>query len=345
MQPVKRNERRNGLSVLGQDIRTKLMEWDGAIRRFIDDLKYKLNHLPQTNFELGKRFADEGRVKDALFRFKMATYFAPDYTQAWYNLGCCQLANDDKQRAMASLKRTLQLDPAHADAKFMLATIDPNLLAPPDRPAHMPSHMVEGFFARVADQYDMIEGASGYTGPQEFHKLIMAALRGRTLVRMLDLGCGTGLAAMPFRKEVQSIVGVDITPAMATRASYARLGGVPLYDEVLTLDANKPQPELPAGNCDLVVALNVLPYLGECSAFIQNAARALHEGGALAVTFDPLAQASGYGVLPATSRFGHGVEYVRGLAHAAGLETVGQDTLQLYTNTKTLFLLFSKTKV
>ncbi len=347
MQPAKRTNskarRENGFSVMGRDVKSQLMRWDDAIRAFIDDTKYKLKHLPQTNFELGQKFGAEGRLDDALFRFKMATYFAPNFTQAWYNLGCCLIAKEKPAKAIAAFKRTLQLDPAHLDAKFMLATIDDTLLAPQDRPLRMPTHMVEGFFAKVATQYDMIEGANGYEGPQHFHKRVRQLL-GRAPERILDVGCGTGLAAMPWRAEAKEIVGVDVTPQMVERSQLARIAGVEVYAQVLTMDANKAQASFPLPEYDVVIALNVLPYMGECSAFITNAARVLKQDGLLAVTFDALPSGKGFGVLPVTSRFGHGVEYMKQLAQAAGLTLAAQDTLQLYLESKTLMLVFSKAK-
>ncbi len=343
MQPVKRRSSGNGLIALKNDIYAKLMEWDEGIRRKIDDLKYKLNHLPETNFELGKKFAEEGRVSDAVFRFKMATYFAPNYTQAWYNLGCCLIAQDKQTQAVAALRKTLQLDPAHADAKFMLATIDPTLLAPQDRPQRMPAHMVESFFSKIAAQYDMIEGANGYDGPQHFH----ARVKGQVPVAMdavLDLGCGTGLSAMPWRKQTKLLVGAEMVPAMVDRARQARLESHPVFDEVLMVDANNPHAVLPQGTMDLVIALNVLPFIGECSAFVTHAARALKQGGIFAVTFEPYVQQNGFGVVPATSRFGHGVDYIRQLGAAAGFTLVAQDTVPLYETTRVPLLVFSRSK-
>lgn len=346
MQPVKRGGRTNllagGLSVLGGDIKATLMEWDDQIRRKIEEIDYKLKHLPQTNFELGKKFAGEGKVKDAIFRFRIATYFAPNYTDAWYHLGSALIARGSKPKAIQALKRTLQLDPAHAEAKYMLATIDPNLLAPQDRPIHMPVHMVEGFFGKVAGEYDMIEGASGYVGPQHFHAVVMALFVGRRVTKMLDLGCGTGLSSMPFRKDVQTIIGVDITPAMVTRAELARIAGVPVFDQVLTLNANSVQAIWPVAGCDLVIALNVMPYLGEAAAFFAHAAQALGHGGVFAVSIEPHSANSGFGVVPATGRFGHSLDYLRGIAQTAGLQLAGQDAIQLYTTTKALVLFFTK---
>lgn len=346
MQPVKRGKRAslltNGLSVFGQDIKARLMEWDDQIRTKIEEIQYKLKHLPQTNFELGQKFAGEGKVSDAIFRFRMATYFAPNYIDAWHHLGAALIASNNKPKAIQALKRVLVLAPAHTEAKYLLATIDPNLLAPQDRPLHMPAHMVEGFFSKIAAEYDMIEGASGYVGPQHFHALVMALFVGRRVTKLLDLGCGTGLSAMPFRKDLQTIVGIDITPAMVTRAELARISGVPVFDEVLTLDANARQAALSVSGCDLVTALNVMPFLGEASAFFTHAANALNEGGIFAVTIEPHGAHSGFGVVPATGRFGHSLDYLRSIAQAAGLQFAGQDTIQLYTDSKAIALFFSK---
>lgn len=340
MQPVKRRE--NGLKVLGRDAKAQLMAWDEKLRVLIDDVKYKLQHLPQTNFELGKRFAEEGKPADAAFRFRMATYFAPNFTEAWYHLGNSLIAKGDKAKAIAALKRTLQLQPTHTDAKFMLATLDPNQLAAQDRPTRMPAHMVEGFFAAAAASYDIMEGANGYVAPLQVHARVSKAL-GTAAAHVLDVGCGTGLSAMPWRKEAKQLQGVDVVMPMVERARLAKLEGIAVFDAVQQMDANTPHATLPAGQ-DVVLAVNVLPFMGECAAFVTNAAKALKAGGVLAITVDPYAAANGFGVVPATSRFGHGVDYVRQLAAAAGLQPVLSEAVQMYEHNKAVLMVFAKPK-
>jgi predicted TPR repeat methyltransferase len=346
MQPGKRSDSRsrNAVSVTTR-VKTLVMQWDTQLREIISGITYKLKHLPQTNYELGQRFADRGSVKDALFRFRIATWFAPDFVRAWYNMGCCQLALGKKTHAVTSFRKVLALEPANTEAIFMLATIDPSLLSATQQPQHMPPQLVEGFFAHIAAQYDMIEGQNGYEAPRHLHTRVTQILGGRTGLRILDLGCGSGLAVMPWRESAGHITGVDITKEMVEKSRYARISGVNIFEQVMHCDANQSSASLPVGTIDLVIALNVLPYLGECSAFLTHAARALAPNGIVALTCDPYARADGYGVVPKTSRFGHGAEYVTRIMAGAGLTRVAQEIITLYPETKVPLLIFSAQKV
>lgn len=324
-----------------KEMKDSLNGWQTRIRQFCDEFQRKISNLPQTNYDLGLGFAKQGLVKEAIFRFKLALYFAPNFPQAWYNLGCCQLANGDKARAVESLQKALKQKPDHTDAKFMLATIDPNLLPVQSRPTRMPHHMMEGFFARIATQYDMLEGQLQYAGPQVMHQRVRGLL-GRGDIRLLDLGCGTGLSGYPWRKEATHTVGVDVTPQMAAIARNATLEGVNVYNEVLVADANAQPFLLTETGFDAVIALNVLPFVGEAQAFIMNAAKACKAGGYVALTHDPYNGQGGYGILPETGKFGHSVDYLRQLGQAAGLTPVSQEAIALYPESKTSLLFFTK---
>jgi predicted TPR repeat methyltransferase len=346
MQPSKRPSTRSRSTVsFTSRLQTLTREWDEKLRKIITDVTYKLKHLPQANFELGQRFANNGNVNDAMFRFRIATWFAPNFARAWYNLGCCQLALGKKPLAIASFRKVLALEPNNTEAIFMLATIDPSLLSAAQQPQHMPVHMVEGFFSQVASQYDLIEGKNSYVAPRHLHTRVAQMLTGRAALRILDLGCGTGLAAMPWRESAAHITGIDITKEMTERARIARVAGVNVYDDVLTCNANQSSAPLPTDSADLVIALNILPYLGECSAFLNHAARALKPNGIFALTLEPYPRTDGFGVVPATSRFGHGSEYITRILASAGLTRTAQETITLYPETKVPLLIFSAQKV
>ena len=140
------------------------------------------------------------------------------------------------------------------------------------------------------------------------------------------------------------MAGVDVVPEMTALAKQAMFEGKPLYDEVVTLDANAPHFAPPGAPYDLVLALSVLPYVGEAAVFITTMAKSLAEDGVAALTIEPYNGTGGFGVVPATARFGHSAEYIKQLAFAAGLTLVGQETIVLYPDSKDTLLMFAKAK-
>lgn len=83
-------------------------------------------------------------------------------------------------------------------------------------PGVMPdsSDVVEHFTAR-AGQYD--RSSHWCTDPEMMQRTVELAAP-RHGDRLLDVACGTGLVSEAFRGKVAQIVGVDLTPAMASHA-------------------------------------------------------------------------------------------------------------------------------
>lgn len=75
--------------------------------------------------------------------------------------------------------------------------------------------VVEHFTAR-AERYD---GSSHWCSDPDMMARVLALAAPCPSDRMLDVACGTGLVSRAFRPFVGTIVGVDITPAMASKAA------------------------------------------------------------------------------------------------------------------------------
>jgi predicted TPR repeat methyltransferase len=309
------------------------------------DFHYKITHLPQTNYELGLKFAQEGKFGDAIFRFRVTLYLAPEFADAWYHLGTSLIAKSKPREAITALKKCLHLKPEHEEARYMLAALDAAQLGPKGQPMHMPASMVEEFFARSAPSYDAVEAQLGYEAPQNLYKVTRALLP-QGPWRIVDLGCGTGLSARPWRKEALQLVGVDRVTAMVERAVVAQAETGPLFNHVATADVAHPQFALAetqfADPYDLVLAVNLLPYIGEAGSFITNAARLTKPGGHFAVTLEPYNGTAGFGVMQATMRFGHHPDYIRLLAEKLGFALRQQETILMYPNVKLTAQVYSK---
>lgn len=99
-------------------------------------------------------------------------------------------------------------------------------------------------------------------------------------VRILEVGCGTGLLTQALRQRLPqaTIVATDLSPAML-RACRARL---PEDDRLLLLAADAVQPVV-AGGFDLVCSSLALQWLGDPEASLAALARLLAPGGILHV--------------------------------------------------------------
>lgn len=156
----------------------------------------------------------------------------------------------------------------------------------------------------------------GYRGPEILREAVgrvLPAGAGPGSLRVLDLGCGTGLAGLAFRDLARHLEGADLAPRMVARAE-AR--GV--YDRVRTAEFRDALDS--AAAWDLVVAADVLVYLGDLSEPFAAVAAALAPGGLFTATTERCA--GGGFVLGEGRRYAHCEDHLRRCAASAGLEPV-----------------------
>lgn len=310
-------------------------------RAYIREARVRARNLPKSNFDLACRFAREGKWFDAVFRFRMALWLAPNYPNAQYNLGGCYVRMGKLAEGKAALMKALKQDPNNLDIRFMLAVADPSALSASQRPTTMPMTTVTGFFTSSAEGYDVAEAANKYQAGKVMHDLLKPYAKASAPV-ILDLGCGSGIAARPWRATASSIHGVDVTPAMADLAEAATHEQKKLYDAVTVADARALPAEFGAGTADVVLAVNMAQFVGDLAPIMQTAHAALKAGGVLAITAEPTKLASGFGLVVETSRFGHTPAYVKQAAGAAGLTLLQEAPVQLYASVPATAYVFSK---
>ncbi|MBY6241240.1 methyltransferase domain-containing protein [Methylosinus sp. Sm6] len=163
---------------------------------------------------------------------------------------------------------------------------------------------VAACFDRYAENFDrhLVE-ILHYRLPETLRTLLEAA--GRRFPRILDLGCGTGLSAAGLATVGDELVGVDLSARMLEKAKARNLYARLVEDDAIAfLDAN-------GAPFDLIVALEMIIYLGDLSALFAGAARNLRPGGLFAFSFE--AGAGRAHALSPCGRFVHNPTYVEGL--------------------------------
>lgn len=312
-----------------------------APKAWVAQVREKMRDLPKTNFDLGCKFAEEGKWHDALFRFKIAVYMRPGYTQAVYNIGCCYYNLGNRTKARHALEQVLRENPQHQDAIFMLGAIDPSALSPDQRPKQMPREMITKFFGSIAAEYNQIEAQNQYRGGTLVaeHVRPLLAPVGLTVV---DLGCGSGIAAIPYRAAAERMIGVELVPEMVAQARTTGQGTTKLFDDVIAADIAALNTQVPMGSADLVLLVNVVQFVGALESVMAAAAGIAKKGGVVAITFEPYTGSDAFGLVKDTGRFGHSDAYVKALAATYRLETVKQVTLALYPQTSAELLVLRK---
>lgn len=128
---------------------------------------------------------------------------------------------------------------------------------------------------------------------------------------ILDVGCGTGLAATLLRPAAKRLVGIDLSKRMLAKArekgGYDRLIRGDLVAHMLTTGARY----------DVLFAADVFVYLGDLEPATRAARRVLRPRGLLALSLE-WGDGTGYH-LNRTQRYAHSLRYIRDTARACGL--------------------------
>jgi predicted TPR repeat methyltransferase len=140
--------------------------------------------------------------------------------------------------------------------------------------------------------------------PQQLADMVASCRTACTTV--LDLGCGTGLAAQPLARFGAQMTGIDLSEKMlaiaAGRNAYREL----IKADVLSYLADGPR------TFDLVFAADLLIYLGRLDELIDLTACVLPAGGLFAASIERAD--SGDFTLLASGRFAHSEAYFEACA-------------------------------
>jgi len=209
--------------------------------------------------------------------------------------------------AKQAYAEALRLDPSLEQVRYDLAVVSG------ETPAAPPAQVVESLFDDYALRFEHhVVDELRYRAPQQIREAL-DSLGATGPFDVMDLGCGTGLVAKTLRDRAKFIVGVDLSPKMV---EMARRSGA--YDRVEQADAVAALRAAGEEQFDLVVAADVLIYVGEVTDLFAAAARALRDGGWLAVSIEVSSQADL--VLQPTRRYAHDPRYVSRTARANGLK-------------------------
>ena len=143
--------------------------------------------------------------------------------------------------------------------------------------------------------------------------LLLAAVQSlgeRRFAHVIDLGCGTGLSGAAFRTMAERLTGVDLSPGMIAAARVKRL-----YDRLEVANIQDFLIAESPASAALVVAGDVLCYVGDLAPLLKAAHDALEPDGLFAAT---LQKGEAAFELGADLRFAHAPSYVRQTAAMSG---------------------------
>lgn len=201
----------------------------------------------------------------------------------------------------------LKLEPNNPTFQFYYA------LSHDQTPAAFSPDMVKELFDVRAAQFDQhLVVSLNYKLPKD----VAARIRGwypELDCDILDLGCGTGLLGACLGPCKGVLVGVDLSTAMIQQAEKHAV-----YDKFYAVDVVKALESTPAGEYDVLTALDVFVYLGELDSLIANAHKVLTAGGRFVFSCEKEEGVSAGFRLHSALRYSHTGEYLEKCLKAAG---------------------------
>jgi predicted TPR repeat methyltransferase len=252
---------------------------------------------------LGHSFIALGKISEAIQAFQTALTLSPDLLDAHHNLGVLYLREQNRDQALIHFEAALKLDPQNDTAAHMVMSLK-GIQSP-----NAPKTYIAELFDQYADYYDKhVKEQLHYSVPGLLRSAVGRCLSGHLRAgRVLDLGCGTGLCGIYFRDLALEFIGIDLSPKMVEKAK-----SLQAYDEVLVADFNEYLLKPALEPFDLIIAGDVLVYIGDLAELFNHISAILNPNGLFAFTTEHLDSGSYF--LKPTGRFAHAKEYIHKLA-------------------------------
>lgn len=271
------------------------------------------NLIADRRFDFGRDLMMRGDLAAAAELMEQAIELEPDFASAWFALGDLREQLGAWDEAIVAYTHACESDPDDRHgAKLRLMRLGA------EEVSSMPPGYVRALFDQYAPRFDktLVQDLD-YCGPQVLLKAVLAARHAAKLPvyfeRVIDLGCGTGLAAREFASLSDELIGIDLSPGMIERA---RATG--LYARLDVADMLQGLSEENEASASLVMAADAFVYVPKLEPLLSEAARVLQPQGLLAFTVETH---PGEGVILGRGlRYAHGEAYVRDAVADAGLK-------------------------
>ena len=269
--------------------------------------------IADRRFEFARDLQLKGDLVAAADLLEQAIELAPKFASAWFTLGEIRERLGQREPAIAAFRRAREADPddRHGASVRLMRLGAENL-------SEMPKGYVQALFDQYAPRFEAaLLGDLNYRAPQLLFKAVLAACLAEKkpafFRRAIDLGCGTGLVASTFAREVDHFVGIDLSPKMIDQA---RATG--FYETLEVDDMVQALRRKPDASAELILAADAMVYVSDLVPVLGEVKRVLTVGGLVAFTLET--HGSEGVVIGEGLRYAHGAEYVRKAVSGAGLK-------------------------
>lgn len=271
-----------------------------ASRDLLEELVARLPGDGPLYLQLGSVNFASGRLHDAIRCWSAAANILPSPADALENLAAAWRRLGDREAEAECWRRLAAVAPTHPVAAHMLGATG---RAP--APERASDGYVQHLFDRFARDFDHVLARLSYRVPA----LARACFEERwpeprADLRVLDVGCGTGLCGAQIKPWTIVLDGVDLSPEMLAKARALGVYSSLATDEMCAYLSARPDAY------DVIVAGDVLCYTGDLAAFARASRRALRPGGRVVFSVEATESDLGF-VLEPHGRYSHAQHAIR----------------------------------
>ncbi len=275
-------------------------------------------NIPGIKTMIGNCLRYQSKLEESQEWLTEAIVLTPNDADAQHGLAMIAYLRDQTADAIKHLELALLQRPNDEGFLYLRAVFNG------ETPGHQPEAMARGLFDRYAKAFDLhLVGALKYRVPQIVSKMILSNYPDRNL-NILDLGCGTGLVGAALGPIGGYFVGVDLSLPMLQQAEkhkvYSRLHHVNLLDALAATDASE---------YEVIVAADVLIYLGGLDVAIRDCFKVLKPGGWFYFSCELASEGGADFVLHKSMRYAHTISYVKQLLASCGFASPMIDEIDL----------------
>ena len=277
--------------------------------------------LAAAHLSFGIVLEGQGKIDDAIGSYMRAVALNSEFTAAHHHLGNAYMQKSATRQAISCFREVVRLEPQSGVAHLIEALSGTSS-------ERAPSGYVEKLFDEYADRFDShLVHALKYSVPEQLAGLLQAhAWRNVEKWDVLDLGCGTGLAGVAISAYARQLVGVDLSAKMLEKAAARNL-----YRRLERLDLIAMMKLEAANSYDVVIAADVLVYIGRLDELVDQLRRLLRPQGLFAFSVESLDALAGADSeidmdrdfrLTQTGRYAHSADYLRAIALDQGFDVL-----------------------
>lgn len=270
-------------------------------------------------YNLAGCYREMGEDDAAIHGYEKTLKVDEAHLSALNNLAYLHHKNGNTRQAAELYRKILSIEPDHERADHMLASIEG------EARENAPDSYIRDVFDNFSDHYEnSLIGKLEYRIPSILLQFMKHSHAGTSFGRVLDLGCGTGLAGEVLRPFSDTLTGIDISEKMVAVAQRKSIYNELHVSEIMTFLSDSQ-----SAGYDCIVAADVFPYIGELGDLFNELARVVDKRGSFVFSVESLLDdETPFKLLP-SGRFAHTIRYIESIAAKTGWKILNGDNIDL----------------